>query len=146
VKGHPEEEMHDDDRAMPRFEAPERVVEQFTIREVARQIRRRRHVDRRQVDLDRTPPTTPGEIETRVDEQAMQPGVEPIRIAQSRQISPNADEGVLDRVTRELRVPQNEAGCRVQPHDGDIDELGEGVMIAFPCAFDETSLVHGRLG
>jgi hypothetical protein len=34
----------------------------------------------------------------------------------------------------------------VQPHDGRAGELGEGVMIAFACALDEPSLVHGRLG
>ena len=72
----------------------------------------------------------------------MQPGVEPIRVAQTREIAPGADEGLLDRVARELRVPEDEAGRRVQPRDGQVDEHAEGVMIASPCPDDETSLVH----
>ena len=47
--------------------------------------------------------------------------------------------------SRELRVPDDEAGRRVQPRKRPIDERGEGVMIALPRAFDERSLVHDSL-
>ena len=100
---------------------------------------------RRELDLDRTPSPAPGEVETGVDGQAMEPGVEPIRVAQTRQVAPGADECLLDRVARELRVPKDEAGRRVQPREGRVDERGEGVMIAPLRASDELSLVHGRL-
>ena len=62
------------------------------------------------------------------------------------QVPPGADEGVLDRVSRELAVPEDQAGGRVQPRDGRVGERREGVMIASLCSLDETSLVHGRLG
>ena len=75
----------------------------------------------------------------------MEPGVEPIRVAEARQVAPCPDQRLLDRVARELRVPKDEAGCRVQPRKGRVDELGEGVMIASLRASDELSLVHGRL-
>ena len=75
----------------------------------------------------------------------MQPGVEPIRVAETGQVAPGADECLLDRVARELRVPKDQASGRVQPREGRVDESGEGVMIAPPRAFDELSLVHGRL-
>ena len=75
----------------------------------------------------------------------MEPGVEPIRVAEARQVAPGPDQSLLDRVARELRVPKDEASCRVQPREGRVDELGEGVMIAPLRAFDELSLVHGRL-
>ena len=97
------------------------------------------------LDLDRASSTTPEEVETGVDGQAMQPGIEPVRVAETRQVAPGADECLLDRVARELRVPKDEASGRVQPREGRVDESGEGVMIAPPRAFDELSLVHGRL-
>ncbi len=75
----------------------------------------------------------------------MQPGVEPIRVAETRQVAPGADECLLDRVARELPVPEDQAGGRVQPREVDVDERGEGVMLAPPRSFDESSLVHGRL-
>ncbi len=83
------------------------------------------------------------EVETRVDGQSMEPGVEPLRIAKAWQIS---EQPLLDRVACELRVPEDEPGRLVQPHDGRAGELGEGVMIALACPFHESSLVHGRLG
>ena len=38
-------------------------------------------------------------------------------IAKSRQVAPGADERLLDRVARELRVPEDQAGRRVQPRE-----------------------------
>jgi hypothetical protein len=56
----------------------------------------------------------------------MEPGIEPIGVAQPRQIAPGSDQCLLDRVSRELGIPEDESGCRVQPRDGLVDELGEG--------------------
>ncbi len=53
--------------------------------------------------------------------------------------------GLLDRVTRELRIPEDESGGHLQSRDGRVDERTEGLMIAPARSFDETSLVHGRL-
>ena len=97
------------------------------------------------LDLDRTSASTPRLVEAGIHGQAMQPRLKAIRIAQAPEIAPGAEQGVLDRVARELRVPDDQAGRRVQPRDRSFDELGEGVMIASPRAFDELSLVHGSL-
>ena len=75
----------------------------------------------------------------------MEPGVEAFRIAQTGEMPPGSDVALLDRVARELRVPEDEPGRRVQPHDGRVDELGEGVMIAPLRSLDEKSLVHANL-
>ncbi len=76
----------------------------------------------------------------------MQPGVEPVRLAKPGQIPPGSDHRLLDGVARELRVPEDESGSRVQPREARIEELGEGVMLAVACPLDEASLVHGHLG
>ena len=72
----------------------------------------------------------------------MEPGLEPIRIPECRQVPPGAEESLLDRVSREFVVPEDESGRRVQPRDGSAGKHGEGVMIASPRSFDELSLVH----
>ena len=51
---------------------------------------------------------------------------------------------LLDRVPRELRVPEDEAGDGLQPRDGRADERREGVMIAPARSLDEIPLVHGH--
>ncbi len=60
-------------------------------------------------------------------------------------IPPGPEQPLLDRVACELRVAEDEAGRAVQPHDGRAGKLGEGLMIALPRPFHESSLVHGRL-
>ena len=76
-------------------------------------------------------------------DEAAEPGLEAIRIAKRRQVPPGPDESLLDRVSRELGVPEDQAGGRVQPRDERAGEHGEGVMIASLRSLDELSLVHG---
>src|SRR6476659_5947168 len=79
-----------------------------------------------------------------MDDELTQPGVEPVRVAQRWQVAPGADEAVLDRVARKLRVAEDQAGGCVESRDGRAGKLGEGVMIALPCPFHEVALVHDR--
>jgi len=72
----------------------------------------------------------------------MDPGVEPVRVVQTRQVSPGSDERFLDRVSREIAIPEHQSGSRVQPRVGQVDKLGEGVMIAPLRSFDKTVLVN----
>ena len=141
-KRHAKEVVQDDDCAMPGLKARERLLEHVAIGDFAGHVRRSRHVDSGQLDLDHATSPSANEVETGMDDQSMEPGVESVRVAQAREIAPGADQCVLDRVTCELRVPDDQPSDGVQPHDGQIDERGEGVMIAFSGLLDETSLVH----
>ena len=143
---HPQEIVQGDDRTMSRVEAPECQVHQLAVGEVAGVVGRRGSVDGVELDFDRTPSPAPGEVEAGVHGKAMEPGIEPLRVAKPGQVSPGSNERLLDRVARELRVPEDEPGRRVQPRKPRIHEPGEGVMIALPRAFDEHSLVHVDLG
>ena len=77
-----------------------------------------------------------------MDDEPAKPGVEPVWIAKRRQGPPGADEAILDPVARELRVPEDQPGSRVQPRDGVAGKRREGVMIALLRPLDEVSLVH----
>jgi deazaflavin-dependent oxidoreductase (nitroreductase family) len=134
--------VQDDDRAMGRIEAPKRIVEQLTVGEVARNVGLGGSVKRRDLDLHHASTTAPSEIEAGVDEEAMNPRVEARRVPETGHVPPRADERVLDGVARELRVAEDQSSGRVQPPDGQVDQAREGVMIAFPRPFDETSLIH----
>ena len=142
---HAKEVMQDDDRAVARIQTREGVLEHVAIGDLAGHVGRGRKIDGRQIDLDDATSPSPDEIEAGMDDQPVQPGVETIRVAQARKVAPGADERVLDRVPCEFGVPDDQPGDRVQPHDGQVDERGEGVMIASPGPLDETSLVHVRL-
>ena len=146
AEGHPEEVVQHDDRPVPLIEPAHGRVDELPIGQRAGQVGRGGHVDGRKLDLDGAPSTAPDLVETGIDGQAMEPGVEPIGVTQPRQVAPGSDEGLLDRVAGQLRIPEDEAGGPVQPRDGPAGELGEGVMIALPRPVHESSLVHGRLG
>ncbi len=134
--------MQDDDRAPLGLEAPERLAEQLAVHKLQRGVGRALGIEIRQLDLDR--PTAPAadEVETRMRQESMQPGVEPVRVAKPGQIAPRADEGVLDGVARELRITDHEPRGPIQADRRATRERGEGVVIAPSRLLDEASLVH----
>src|SRR4029079_6642150 len=142
---HPEEVMEHHDRAPAGLEGPQAAIEEIAIDDVRREVVSHRDEDRGELDLDGTPSTAPHHVETGVDEQSMKPGVEPVDVAQRRQVPPASDHRLLDGVSRELTIAEDQASGRVQPRDGPAGEHGEGVMIATLRSLDQSSLVHGRL-
>src|SRR4029079_7775737 len=142
---HPEEVWGASTRGQAGLEGPQAAIEEIAIDDVRREVGRHRDEDRRELDLDGTPSTAPHHVETGVDEQSMKPGVETVDVAQRRQVPPASDHRLLDGVSRELTIAEDQASGSVQPRDGPAGEHGEGVMIATVRSLDESSLVHGRL-
>jgi hypothetical protein len=142
---HPDEVMKDDDGAPFGLEPAEGFVKKLPLGDVRRQVAAEWFGEGRELDLLDTASPPASNVEARVGCQAIEPGVETIRVAQPGQIAPGSDEGVLDRVSRELAVPEDEAGGGVQPREGSAGDRGKGVMIALPRSLDETTLVHCRL-
>ena len=75
-------------------------------------------------------------------EESVEPGVEPVRVTKPGQVPPGSKKGVLDRVARELRVPEDEARGRVQAVKRGRREHGEGIVIASPRSLDQLPSVH----
>ena len=141
---HPEVVVQDDDRALLGSEAPERQLEQVAVGDDGCHVGHRRSVDRQQLDLDRPAASTSEDVDAGAEDETAEPGLEAIRIAERRKVPPGSKEALLDRVSRELVVPEDQAGRRVQPRDEQAGKHGEGVTIASLRSLDELSLVHGR--
>ena len=139
----PEVVVQDDDRPLFGRQAPKRHVEQVAVGDGRRDVGDRRSVDRRQFDLDGPPARDAAGRRCRSGRRGSQPALEAIRIAERREVPPGPDESLLDRVSRELVVPEDQSGRRVQPRDEPAGQHGEGVMIASLRSLDELSLVHG---
>ena len=97
-----------------------------------------------QLHLDGPAMSMPRLVHGGVHGQTVEPRAESVRGAQPGQVPPGSDHRILDRVARELRVPEDEPGGRVQPRERRIDERDEGVMITPLRPFDECSLVHSH--
>lgn len=142
---HAQEVVQDDDRAPGVIESAHSAVHEVAVGEGASDVWHRRHVDGLDLDLDGSTSSMARLVQARIDGQAMEPGIEPLGVTQRRQVAPGSDQGILDRVSSELMVPEDEAGRLVQPRDGGAGKFGEGVMIAPLRSFHDTALVHGRL-
>ena len=130
---------------MARIEAPKRLIQPLALGERTGLVGHVERVHWRQLDLDQPPSTASNEIQTRVDRQSVEPGVESSGVTEARQIAPGTDEALLNRILGEVRVAQDQPSGCVQPPEGAIDERGKGVMIASLRLLDELSLIHDRL-
>jgi hypothetical protein len=140
--------VQDDDRPTPLVKTTHDAVDEDPVGDLLGWIRKAWSEvlgDVDDLDLDRPSSTAARDVEARVDGQAVDPGVEPVRLAEATQVAPGTEQAILDGIARELAVPEDQAGSRVQPRDRPTDELGEGVMIALPRQIHEPSLVHGHL-
>jgi len=78
------------------------------------------------------------------DEEPVEPGIEPLDVAQRRQIAPGPDQRLLGGILREFGVAQDEASGRVQPIDGAARQDAEGLAVSASRPVDELRL-HASL-
>ena len=141
----PQEIVEDDDRTRAGVETPEGVIDKLAIGDTEGDVAGRRSAERGELHLERPAPPATQHVDAGADEKSVDPSVEPVGVAQPRQVPPGSEQGFLDRVPRELAIPEDEPGSRVQPRDSRAGKHREGVMIAPLRLLDETSLVHLRL-
>src|SRR5689334_14974970 len=136
--------MEDEDRALLGPKTLESALERVAVSDVPALVGDGRRGHRSKVDLDRTAPPAPNDVERRVDGQAMKPVVDAFRVAERRKVAPRSDVRILDRVAGELRIAQDQPRDGFEPRDRSLDELREGVMIAPPRPLREFPLVHAH--
>ena len=96
-----------------------------------------RCIDRDGSHLLRPAPPLPALVCAGVDHQAVEPGIEPIRIAQRGKLLPRANESFLHRILRQPLVPEDQASDRVQAIAGRGREDFECPVVPASCSLDE---------
>jgi hypothetical protein len=134
--------VHHEDRALLDRQASERSIERVAIGNGQDRRRVHRPVDREDTDVGGPLPATPGLGVAGMDEQAADPGVEPIRVAQPRKLTPGGGEGVLQGVLGEMGIAQDPRRDRVQPVAGLRDQVPECLAIAAHRPLDDLSHTH----
>jgi hypothetical protein len=137
--------VHDNEGTPLGVESSQRSVEQVSLGNQSGDVADRLDVEGTDLDFHRAPPAATSGGETGANGQAIEPGVEPIRIAQTRQVTPGSDQCLLDGILREDCITKDEARGPVEARGSRLGEDGKGVMIALPRPFHETTLVHARL-
>jgi hypothetical protein len=105
--GQPEGVVEDEDGALVRRQSPETAIQLIAVVDREKFIWGGRSVRLEQDNIGCEMPATPRFGVASVDEDAMEPRIKSIKVAQGRKLPPHLDEGHLDRVLGEVGVPQD---------------------------------------
>lgn len=81
-------------------------------------------------------------VNTGADDEAMEPRVEPIRIAESGQVTPGDHQRFLYGVLGSVDVAEDPLGNREEPIPTRTDQVGVGLPVAASGRLDEIA-IHG---
>ena len=101
---------------------------------------RGRDVHRKNTQIRDALPLTLGLGETRADDQAVEPGVESIRIAEVGQVAPGDDEGVLQGILGSIDVTQDPLGKDEETTEARLDQLGIRLAVPVPRRLDQIAI------
>jgi hypothetical protein len=136
--GQPEGVAEDEDGPLFRRKPPEPAVELVAIMDVQVPIPGSWFVRLEQDDICREPPVTSGLGVAGVDEDAMDPSFESIRVAEARKLSPHLDEGRLNRILGEAGVAQDPMRDEDAPIADHTNQGAEGLLVALPGTVHES--------
>ena len=96
-----------------------------------------RRLDLEQSDLVRQAPELPALVRAGVDHQAIEPGIELVRIAQGGKLLPRANKRFLHCVLRQVRSPKDQPSDRVQAITGGGREDFKCLVVSAPPRLNE---------
>jgi hypothetical protein len=130
----------DEDRSLIGWEPPEATVDAVAVVDRPRLVQASRPVDREKTDV-RVPITRPTRLGIAgVDEEALEPGVEAVRIAEVGQLSPGDHQRLLHSVLGPSDVSQDPLGDRHEPVTVRSGQDGKGLPVSVLRQLDEVSI------
>ena len=136
--GQPEGVMENENGPLLRRKSPEAAVQLVAIVDPQKLVGGGRCVRLEQDDIGREVPAPSRFRVAGVDENPVEPCLEPIEVAQSGEVPPHLDEGYLDRVLGEVGVAQDPMGDEDAAVADLTNQGAEGLLVALP------RLVHDR--
>jgi hypothetical protein len=129
---HPEAVAKDQDGALVRRKAPERAVQLIPVMDAQVSVGSGRSVGLQDGDVCREPAASPRFGVAGVDKDPMEPGFEPIELAQRGKLAPNLDERHLYGVFGQVGVAQDSVRNKHALPADLANEGGEGLLVALP--------------
>jgi hypothetical protein len=134
------EVAEDQDRPLVRLEPPEASIELVSIGDSAKLVRRGRIVDREHVQVADPLALPTGLGDADVGEEPMDPGVEPVRIAEARQVTPGDHQRFLQGILGSIDVTKDPMGDREEAATAKADQVDECRLIASLSCYDEIAI------
>ena len=122
--------MEHDHRPLFRRQLAEGVVEVVSSGDGARHVRRGGQIGLEEADAGHVTAFAAGFGVAGMDDQAVQPGVEALDVAERRQVAPRPEQRLLGRVLGAMRIAQDPVGEGVAAVDARRDQGREGVPVA----------------
>src|SRR4029079_34648 len=137
--------VEDEDGPLLRRQAPEGALQHIAGRRLLLRVALpdareagQLHMDLRAVALPRAARLAVA----RANQQPMQPGVEPVRVADGPDVEPGRDQRLLDRIDREAAAAEDKASRSMQAVERVGGQRRERVVVTRLCPQDEVS-PHG---
>jgi hypothetical protein len=75
-----------------------------------------------------------------VGEQAVDPGVEPVRIAEARKVTPGDHQRILQGILGPIDIPEDPVRDREESVTAELDQIDECRLITALCRLDEVAI------
>jgi hypothetical protein len=137
---------HHEHRSVLDGKTQERPLDLVTIGEAGDIVVGIGSIERGDRHLEGTSPRPADLIGAGMDEESIEPGVEPLAVSEAAEIPPGPDERVLDGILRGIPIAKDPPRDRVQAMVCGGREVIEGLVIASLCALDEFGRQRRPLG
>ena len=127
----------DEDRALFGDEPSEGTIQLVTIGNAEVLVRRPRRIDREHPNVGESASLTTGVGDADIGEDAMDPGVESVRIAEVRQVTPGDHQRVLQGILGPIDFPKNPMSDREPRVATGAHQVDERRLVAIPRGLDE---------
>ena len=132
-----------ENRALVRLEPSKGAVHDVAIDHASELVARDVVVEVQDLELGVPAPVSTRVLDAHVREHTLEPEVEPVRIAEVRQVTPGDHQRVLQGILGPINIPKNPSGDREQAIDARADQVHEGDLVATPRRDHELS-IHRR--
>src|SRR4051794_4997829 len=137
--------MEHEDRPLVGRQAAEPAVELVPVADGKQVVACGRTVIDRQHSEVRGPSTLTRRLgDADIDQQALEPRIESVRIAEPLQVTPGDHQRILEGILGPIDVAQDPLGDGEQPVGPNADQVDVRVPIPVPCRLDEVA-IHGSL-
>jgi hypothetical protein len=139
----PEVIAEDEDGSLLRRKPAERAVDDVSIDDARELVGCRGAVEGQNLEMGVPASVTASVLDAHVRDEALDPEVESVRIAEVRKVTPGDHQRVLQGILGPIDIPENPASDRVQAVDPRSDEVEESDLISALGRDDKLS-IHRR--
>jgi hypothetical protein len=125
-------------------ETAEAALELIPVDDLTELVACARDLDRKDPEVEDAIALTFGIRKAGAHDQAMEPGIEPVRVAKAGKVTPGGHERVLERVLRPIDVAEDSLCEREQAVAPNPDQVGVGLTVSVSRRLDEIAVHRVR--